>query len=116
MTDLKLHLLKALYVTPNRCLDRIKLYELKISDFTSTRYALEELQEKKYIEKTLGTDKFRLTPAGANAYEDECEERNKQAEAKRQYRFNKRTTIISVVVATITTVIAVVEFFFLLAK
>ena len=116
MTDLKYSILEVLYNAPYRQERKINLLNRNFATPMLTRYAIDELIAVRYIEPKIGSDMLVLTSNGAIAYENAQEERRNQAESKRQYRFNKKTTIISLIVAALTTAIALVEFVLLLFK
>ena len=103
MTDLKFKILKTLYEKyPIREENQSVFLNPKFDDPILVKHALDELEAKGYIEPILGSDKYRLTTLGSNAFEDAKEERNKQAKNERQQRFENKVSVASVLVPTVT--------------
>ena len=116
MTDLKFTILEALYASPTRRVSKAELLDRNFASPTDTMNTIKDLIEAKLLKVEIGSDKVNLTSAGANAFESAQEQRREQTESEKQYRFNKKTTIISLVIAAVTSAIALVEFFLLLSQ
>ena len=103
MTDLKFKILKTLYEKyPIREESQSVFLTPQFADPVLVKCALSELEVKGYIEPVLGSDKYRLTPLGSNAFEDAQEERNKNAKNERQQRFDNKVSVASVLIPTVT--------------
>ena len=117
MTDIKFEILKAAYDDKNRHVRRSDLLNMNISTIMQAKYAISELIYSKCLKESIGSDYLTLTDKGAVDYELECESRQLKAEEdeqfKKTFRFNKNTTIISIVIAAIASIAAIVEAFFL---
>ena len=116
MTDLKFSILKVLYTSPTRRTTKTELFNRKFASPTDTMNTIKDLIEAKLLKVEIGSDQVRMTSLGADAFESAQEERREQAKSEKQYRFNKKTTIISLVIAATTSVIAMIEFFLLLYR
>ena len=108
MTDLKYSILGVLYSSQYRQESKINLINLNFDTPISTSHALDDLVESKFIKPILGTDKFKLTSSGATAYEQAKHDRKKQAENKRQQRFQNKVSVASVLVPLITFFIGII--------
>lgn len=104
MTDLKFNILKTIYEKyPIREENKSAFLKPEFADPIFVKHAFEELEVKKYIEPMLGSDKYRLSPLGANAFEDAQEERNRVAKGEKQNRFTTALAIVSTTVAVMET-------------
>lgn len=116
MTDLKFAILDFLYHSPNHENEIVALYNQRLGSVNDVRIALNDMMknsETPFIIRPVGKNTFRLTTHGNIAYESAQEERYKQSESEKQYRFNKKTTVISLIVAVLTSAIAIVVFLLL---
>ena len=102
MTDLKYSILGVLYSKQPRRESILNLVRCKFDTPVATDYAIKELIAAKFINPVLGTYDVELTPTGATAYEQAVEERQRQAENKRQQRFNNKISVASVLIPLIT--------------
>lgn len=108
MTDLKYSILGVLYSSHSRQESKINLINRNFDTPVSTSHALDDLVENKFIKPVLGTDKVELTPLGATAYEQAKYDRKKQAENKRQQRFQNKLSVASVLVPLVTFFIGII--------
>ena len=109
MFELKFLVLKTLYNSPLREIHQSDLYALDKDHPLEIRAAIKDLVESKLIEHLTCSDKFHLTSTGANLYEQSQQHNDQSAEVDKQHRFNKRVTIISLVISLITLVVSLVE-------
>ena len=117
MTDIKYEILKTVYNNPDRCINLIKLTNLfapgRVMEAT---YSIEELILKDYLKNDKGTNTIHLTPDGAIAFESEDEHRKNNAKAESENRRNNTKNNISVIIAVVSTVIALAELLVILFK
>ena len=117
MTDLKFSLLKFLYQSPNHEHDMVDLLNQRLGPMNDVQMALDDMLingDRPLIVRPVGKNTLKMTVEDNIAYELEQEKRDEQAKREKQYRFNKKTAIISILVALVTSVIALIEFFMLL--
>lgn len=115
MTDLKLEILKKAYNNEQRNLNSTDFLRASVGKLNQAKYALDELIYCKLLEKPLGSEFLHLTDKGAVEYELELEARQRRAEEEERftktYKFNRNTTIFSLIVAAVAALIALVEAF-----
>lgn len=122
MTDLKYSILEILYNATLRQEREFNLLNSKLATPTAIQFAINELISVDFIESKVGSDILKLSDQGAICFELLQEERAKQyekaaeyakhcAEEERQKRFLKTTTILSLIVATLSALVALAEFF-----
>ena len=108
MTDLKFKILKTLYEKyPTREESKSVFLTPKFADLVLSKYAIEELEDKEYIKPIYGTNKYKLTSSGANAFEDAQEERDRVTKGEKQHRFTTALAIVSTTVAAMETLFIV---------
>ena len=101
MTDLKFNILKLLYNTyPLRELNMGEIFNSIAEEPIFVKNALNELKSRGFIKILTCSDVYKLTDSGAELYEQEVENRTKEAKHKRQY-------ILSVIL-TVATLIATI--------
>lgn len=102
MTDLKYSILGVFYNSPSRQESKANILNLNLAPATATSNAIADLIADRLIKHYLGVDKLELTALGVAAYEQANEERSRQAEQKRQQRFDNKISVASVLVPLIT--------------
>lgn len=102
MTDLKFSILGEIYSHPKRSVEFSHLIDKKFSSPLATKNAIDELIGEKLIKSIYGPNVLELTPLGANAYEEAKDIRNKDAENKKQQRFQNKISVASVLVPIVT--------------
>ena len=102
MTDLKFAILGALYAKEPREETVTNLCNIKLSTPCEAFHAIQELAAMGYIQRYSHLTIARLTPSGAIAYEEAKDEREKQAEEKKQQRFDNKMAIASVLISLIS--------------
>ena len=111
MTDLKYQILQIAYEDVHRKADIGYLINLKLSTALQTKYAINELIYTGCFVQPIGTEYLKLTDKGAVDFELEREARQlKSAENykhEQNYKFNRYTTIASLVIALISAVSAI---------
>ena len=108
MTDLKFAILGFLYHSPNHENEIVALYNQRLGSVTDVRIALNDMMknsETPFIIRPVGKNTYKLTSHGNIAYETAQEERCKQAEQKRQQRFDNKISVATVLVPLITFVL-----------
>ena len=108
MTDLKYSILGVFYNSPSRQESEANLLKRKFAPPASTSAAIADLIDAKLLKHYLGVDKIELTPLGVAAYEQANEERKRQAEQKRQQRFDNKISVASVLVPLITFLLGII--------
>lgn len=109
MTDLKFALLHRIYsAAPTSPLSKYDLLNSNPKAINRTQEALDDLIYQEYISIPLGSTTVKITSAGRIAYETAKEEREKQAQNKRQQRFNNKISVASVLIPCITFILGIV--------
>ena len=109
MTDLKFAILEKLYNAPLQELHHENLFNINTKMINETNASIRTLVGIKYIEKIIGSNKYHLTPSGANAFEDEQQKREQEAKRKREYII---TTMLSVLTLLVSAAILIKDIFF----
>lgn len=109
MTDLKFAILGFLYHSPNHENDETALFNNHFGTVDDVFAALEDMMRTNHplIVKPIGKNTLKLTSAGRTAFENAQEERNQDAEKKRQQRFDNKISVASVLIPSITFVIGI---------
>lgn len=114
MTDIKFEILELAYSNGYRHVKNSDLLRESGERINQTKYAISELIYLGFLkEASHGSDYLVLTDKGAAEFESECEIRHLKAEEdarfSKTYKFNRNTTMISIAVAIVASVAAIVE-------
>ncbi len=101
MTDLKFAILEHLYKS-GRSDEFRNLYTVNPNDTDAVFYAIQEFASMQLLKIAPNYDWVFLTPLGATAYEEEKEARQKNAQNKKQQRFDNKIAIASVFISLIS--------------
>lgn len=108
MTDLKHSILGLLYHDVYHEKSVTDILNLRLAPHTQTKHAIDDLIATKLIARVPCSDKVKLLPNGSQAYEQSEEERRRDAENKKQQRFQNKISYASVLVPIITFLLGVV--------
>lgn len=115
MTDLKFEILKIAYNNPHRQVNRPDLLN-SLGTIMQTKYAISELIYSSCLKESVGSQFLSLTDKGAVEYELEAEARQHKAEEdehrSKQYKFNRNTTLASLIIAGVSIIVAVLAIIF----
>lgn len=116
MTDIKFEILKSAYDQTHRLISRSELLKESGRSINQVNYAIDELVFSKLLKENIGSDYLSLTSKGAVEYELEYESRQLKAEEdehrSKQYKFNRNTTLASLIIAGVSIIVAVLAIIF----
>ena len=120
MTDIKFKILELIYRSKNRKATQVEIFNAHLNEVDDTFAAISDMlrSEPPLIVEESSDKVYRITIHGNIAYEQEAENRQREAyertQREREYRFNKRTTIISTCIAAVATLVALGELIYII--
>lgn len=109
MTDLKFELLGILYPANSTApVRKLQLLQSGLASPVEVEKALSDLRGQGYVTSAVGSDIVTLTAAGRAAFEGAQISRKKQADDKKQQRFQNKISVASVLVPLVTFLLGLV--------
>lgn len=112
MTDLKFTILDFLYHSPNHEYEETALLNMHLGNLCNASIAVNDMVKENppLIIRPIGKNTLMLTTYGNVVYETEKEARQQKSDNKSERIFNRKTTVLSLIVAAIALAISVIDF------